>query len=144
MRLDPILTEIDATVAAQLRFADPALLDAAGGLLEAFRPAVRNALLEVAQQAATEVSAQLGDRRVDVRLVDGDPEMVVINAEPVGIDEEDLEARITLRLPGSLKGLIEDAASTSGDSINAWVVDALRSRARRGTVGSRVEETFEL
>src|SRR5688572_17387838 len=145
MRLDPILTQIDASIEAQLRMADAAIAEAAGGFMEAFRPAVRAALLEVAQQVAAEIDAQLGDRRVEGRLVDGDPEMIVTSAEPPSPDpEEELEARITLRLPGSLKGIIEDAASSSGDSINSWVVDALRSRARRGRSGGRVEETFEL
>lgn len=145
MRLDPILTQVDATIEAQLRLADPSVGEAAGVFMEAFRPAVRNALLDVAQQVAAEIDAQLGDRRVDVRLVDGDPEMVVTTAEASAREpDEDLEARITLRLPGSLKGIIEDAASSSGDSINSWVVDALRSRARRGGRGGKVEETFEL
>ena len=146
MRLDPILTQIDASIEAQLRLADPAVADAAAGFMDAFRPAVRSALLEVVQQAAAEVTAQLGDRQVDVRLSGGDPELVIASAtshDERSIDD-DLEARITLRLPGSLKGIIEDAASSSGDSINGWVIDALRSRAKRGTVGSRVEETFEL
>lgn len=145
MRLEPVLTQIETTIEAQLRLADPAVAEGAAGFMDAFWPAVRSALLEVAQQAAAEIDAQLGDRRVEVRLTDGDPEMVVTPSlqEEAPVDD-DLEARITLRLPGSLKGIIEDAATTSGDSINSWVVDALRSRARRSNVGSRVEETFEL
>lgn len=146
MRLEPILTQIDASIEAQLRLADPQISDAAAGFMEAFRPTVRGALLEVVQQAAIEVSAQLGDRQVDVRLAGGDPELVV-TVSTTGNERnivEDLEARLTLRLPGSLKGIIEDAASSSGDSINSWVVDALKSRAKRSSVGSRVEETFEL
>lgn len=147
MRLEPILTQIDVAIDAQLRLADPAVADAAAGFLEAFRPAVRSAMLEVAQQLADEVGAQLGDRRVDVRLSGGDPEMVVspsADSTHTTVLDDDLEARITLRLPGSLKGIIEDAASNSGDSINSWVVDALRSRTRRHNVGTRVDETFEL
>lgn len=146
MRLDPILTQIDTAIEAQLRLSDPAVSGAAGVFVEAFRPAVRSALLEVAQQVAAEVGAQLGDRSVEVRLVNGDPEMVVgPQADDPSRDiDEELEARITLRLPGSLKGLIEDAASSSGDSINSWVVDALRSRARRSSPGSNIEETFQL
>lgn len=146
MRLEPILTQIDASIEAQLRLADPQISDAAAGFMEAFRPTVRGALLEVVQQAAIEVSAQLGDRQVDVRLAGGDPELVVTTSTG-GREQnivEDLEARLTLRLPGSLKGIIEDAASSSGDSINSWVVDALKSRAKRSSVGSRIEETFEL
>lgn len=145
MRLDPILTEIDASVEAQLRFAGPSVAEAANGFMEAFRPAVKSALLEVAQQAAAEISAQLGDRRVDVRLVEGNPELVVASSnDKAGVEDEDFAARITLRLPDSLKSVIEDAATTSGDSVNGWVVDALRSRARRGKPGIRVEETFDL
>lgn len=145
MRLEPVLTQIETTIEAQLRLADPSVAEGAAGFMEAFWPAVRSALLEVAQQAAAEIDAQLGDRNVEVRLTGGDPDMVVTSPSPEGeAGDEDLEARITLRLPGSLKGIIEDAASSSGDSINSWVVDALRSRARRSNVGSRVEETFEL
>ena len=104
-------------------------------------------MLEVVQQAAAEIGAQLGDQRVEVRLVDGDPELVVASQPATGLgteEDEDFEARITLRLPTSLKDLIEDAASSSGDSINRWVVETLRSRAGRSRSGSRVQETFEL
>ncbi|MFO7292984.1 MAG: hypothetical protein FWJ92_04100 [Actinomycetes bacterium] len=147
MRLDPILTQLDAAIEAQLRLADPAVAEAAAGFLEAFRPSVRAAMLEVVQQAAAEIGAQLGDQRVEVRLVDGDPELVVASQPATGLgteEDEDFEARITLRLPTSLKDLIEDAASSSGDSINRWVVETLRSRAGRSKAGSRVQETFEL
>src|SRR5690606_12994939 len=146
MKLDPVLTQLDASIEAHLRMADPAIAEAAAGFMEAFRPSVRAAMLEVAQQAAAEISAQLAEHRVDVRLVDGDPELVV-TAQPVAADpdeDEDFEARITLRLPASLKDLIEDHASASGDSINRWVVETLRSRAGRSRSGSRVQETFEL
>lgn len=157
MRLDPIFAHIEAAIEAQLRLTDPGVAEIANSFLDAFRPALRGAFMDIAEQAAEEVTAQLGDRRVDVRLVSGDPELVVTSAPlpPVpppppappgtpGSADEDLEARITLRLPGSLKGIIEDAASDSGASINSWVVDALRSRARRSGAGSSVEESFEL
>lgn len=146
MRLDPILTQVDATIEAQLRLADPDTVEAAHTFLEVFRPAVRTALVEVAQHAAAEVTAQLGDRRVDVRLADGDPELVVAEAPPAPVDEEDdrMEARITLRLPESLKGVVEDAASSSGESVNGWVIDVLRANARRRSSGTRIDETFEL
>lgn len=152
MKLEPVLTQIDTNIEAQLRWADPAVAEMASGFVDALRPAIRAAILETAQQVAAEISAQLGDRRVEVRLVDGDPELVVSQAsdwaqesiESAAAPAEEMEARITLRLPSNLKGIIEEAASTSGDSINSWVVDALKSRARRSNVGSRVEETFQL
>ncbi|HSJ33983.1 MAG TPA: hypothetical protein VLB85_02915 [Acidimicrobiia bacterium] len=154
MRLEPILTQIDTSLEAQLRWADPGVTEMAAGVVDALRPAIRGAMLEVAQQAAAEIGAQLGDRQVEVRLVEGDPEMVVSSvdlppAPPTppdapGAPGDEMEARITLRLPSNLKGLIEEAANTSGDSINSWVIDALKSRTRRYSTGSRVEETFQL
>lgn len=146
MRLDPIMTQVDATIEAQIALADSAVADSARAFMDVFRPTVRTALLEVAQHAAAEVSAQLGDRRVDVRLVDGDPELVVTRADPAddpSLDDQ-MEARITLRLPESLKGIVEDAASSAGDSVNSWVVEALRSNVRRRSSGTKVDETFLL
>lgn len=146
MRLEPILTEVEASIESQLRMAERSVAEAAVGFLEAFRPAVRTALLQVAEQAAAEVGAQLADRRVDVRLSGGDPELIVTPTHRQDLPDQDdgVEARITLRLPASLKGLIEDAASSSGDSINGWVVDALRSNARRRSPGTTIDETFQL
>ena len=146
MQLDPILTEIDAAIQAQLQFADPAVAESAELFLTAFTPAVRQGLMRAVEQAATEISAQLGDRRVDVRLVDGEPELAVGNVDgaPPGPGDDELEARLTLRLPSNLKAVIEDAAGASGESINGWVVDALRSRTKRAANARHVRETFDL
>jgi uncharacterized protein (DUF1778 family) len=52
--------------------------------------------------------------------------------------------RITLRLPGYLKDLVAQAADEAGDSINSFVVDALRSRAYERAATSSVKKTFDL
>lgn len=146
MQIEPIMTEIEAAIDAQLQLADPGAAEATALFLTAFAPSMRHGLIRAVEQAAAEVSAQLGDRRVDVRLVDGQPELTVTNLEHRTVDpDEDLEARLTLRLPANLKQIIEDAAAGSGESINGWVVDALRSRTKRGaTPGKHVRESFEL
>ncbi|HUF99305.1 MAG TPA: DUF1778 domain-containing protein [Ilumatobacter sp.] len=145
MKLDPILNEVEASIQSQLRLADPAIVEAAALFLEAFRPAVRVGLAQAVEQAAAEITAQLCDQQVHIRLVDGEPDLVLTKVEcgPTPTDD-DLEARITLRLPGALKSLIEDAANTSGESINGWVVDALRNGARKQTTGRHVRESFQL
>ncbi|MGH8875701.1 MAG: toxin-antitoxin system HicB family antitoxin, partial [Acidimicrobiia bacterium] len=59
--------------------------------------------------------------------------------------QEDYEARLTLRLPTSLKELVEEAAGRGGDSINSWVVKTLMSKARTGRPpGRRVSGTFDI
>ena len=47
------------------------------------------------------------------------------SCRPEPTPSEDLDARITLRVPPSLKSLVEDAAETAGASVNTWVLDAL-------------------
>jgi hypothetical protein len=151
VHVQPLIDHLRATVIAQSAFAadDPAVDAAVSHLLDALEPAVRQAAVELAQHAAGEVQAQLSDRTVDVVLADGDPMLRIGEAlddhdDPTAA--EDFDARITLRLPPRLKHLIEDAAESSGDSVNAFVVDALSKRARRSGArrGGRVNQTFDL
>jgi hypothetical protein len=92
------------------------------------------------------VRAQLPDHIVDVVLSDGDPALR-IGETPRATESrqaEDLDARITLRLTPTLKQLIEDAAESSGDSVNSWVVEALGKRARQRGRGKHYNESFDL
>lgn len=150
MQVQPVLNGLRAALESQrsLVGGDAAIDDAVGWLTEALAPALRIAALDLAQQAAVEVAAQLDDRDIDVVVVDGDPTLRVTEAAPSTRSEassEEFDARITLRLPPSLKHLIEDAASTDGGSVNGWVVDALSKRAARPDGrGRRVTEGFDL
>jgi hypothetical protein len=151
MHVQPLIDNLRATVVAQSAFAadDPAVDAAVTHLLDALEPAFRQAAVELAQQAAGEVQAQLNDRTVDVILADGDPMLRLgeaLDDHDDATSAEDFDARITLRLPPRLKHLIEDAAESSGDSVNAFVVDALSKRARRSGSrrGGRVNQTFDL
>jgi hypothetical protein len=149
MQLDPIITTIEASLSTQLAVAggDPGLEEAASRFLAALEPALRQAGMAMAEQAAAEVSAQLGDQSVEVVVVDGDPVLRVTgsNGEASAIGDEDFDARLTLRLPPSLKSLVEDAAGSSGDSVNSWVVKTLSSGTKRSSrVGRRVSGSFDL
>jgi hypothetical protein len=145
MHLDHAFIEIESAVDNQVRIGAPELTEVAAELMLALRPALERTFIRIVEEAATEVSAQLIGQRVDVRLDDGAPTLIVSEDRKTrSSDPEELEARVTLRLPSSLKSLIEESATTSGDSINTWVVDALRTRAGRRTAGSHVEETIEL
>jgi hypothetical protein len=149
VQIRPIINTVQATLLTQATVAgaDPAVEAAVNQLVEALGPALQVAAMEIAEQAAAEVGAQLPDQSVDVVLSDGDPVLRVSDsprsaeARPVA---EELDARITLRLPPSLKQSIEDAAQHAGDSVNAWVVDALGKRARQRGVGKHYNESFDL
>lgn len=149
MQTTAILHNLEAAIEAQMALggSDPGLEAAGRALVAALRPALREAAFDLANQAAEEVRAQLGGHRVDLTLVDGEPTIRIHSDEtPMANTEEEFDARITLRLPPSIKEIIEQAASDSGDSVNSWVVKALAGRATssRSSHRRRVNETFEL
>ena len=117
-----------------------ALADRLTAPLEA---SIRLMLLEVLSDAASEITLDLAPGSVEVLLRGRDPEIVVTPAphdEPptfptsrdvtptsVAPDEADEggTARITLRLPESLKLRIETEAGRQSLSVNSWLVRAV-------------------
>ena len=136
MQIDHLLVELEQQVDSQLRFADPLKVDLISEVLEVINPAVRQTMFRVVETAMAEINSQLTGQAVEIRLVDGDPELIVTAAAapppppeaPRAPEAEAFdEARITLRIPGYLKEIIADAARNAGDSVNSYVVDALRT-----------------
>ena len=114
---------------------------AAERLALALDPAVRLAFFEALSQAAAEITRDLpSGGSVEVRLRGREPQFVVASpppAEPMPSSDDDTEtdedsavARITLRLPEGLKTRAEEAASRRGQSLNTWLVSAVRAAIR--------------
>ena len=152
MQLAHAIAGLEEAVETQMRLAGPEVAEAGTHFVTALMPAIRESMMSVATMAATEISSQLPSQAVEVRLVDGDLELVVSEdrtatppASPDLGDDEN-EARITLRLPSYLKDLIAEAADTSGDSVNAYVVESLKTSTNEPTKGgvSRYRTTIEL
>jgi len=92
-------------------------------------------LIDALTQVALEVSSQLPNGHLDVRLAGQDPELVYVEEEgeePQAQAEDGLSARISLRLPESLKVALEKAAETEGVSVNTWLVRALQRAVSSG------------
>jgi hypothetical protein len=135
----------DLTAAAQA--GGDEIRAAAERLALALDPAVRLTLMDALSQAASEITNELHGTSVEVRLKGREPIFVVIGdgAQPQathgGLDPEDVPedlefesdddavARITLRLPESLKTRAEELASKRGQSLNTWLVNAARNAA---------------
>jgi hypothetical protein len=70
-----------------------------------------------------------------------EPELVFVDeasgADDVPTPGDDLSARITLRLPETLKVSVEAAAGQEGVSTNAWIVRALSRALDRRSGGGR-------
>ena len=99
-------------------------------------------LQDVLAEAALELNTQLDAAHVEVRIAGRDPELVLVREDgsaPEPVDEA-FSARITLRLPESLKQRLESAAARDGASVNTWLVQALQRAVeshQRPAAGSR-------
>lgn len=154
MHLSHAITNLEAAVDTQLRIAGPEVAEAGAQLMAALKPAITQTMMDVISMAVAEIASQLDTQEIDIKLVDGDPELVVRDdastatppppSFPPGVEEAD-EARITVRLPAYLKDLITAEAEVSGDSVNSYVIDVLSkgSRKKRST-GSHTKTTLEL
>lgn len=134
MQLSQAIASLEAAVDTQLSVASPEVAELGSQLMAALQPAFQKTYMDVLCMAAEEVSSQLDRYEVEVKLVDGEPELVVTASAPPPPPPppppgaEDDEARITLRLPSYLKELIAEAASDTGESLNSYVIDALRNK----------------
>jgi len=94
---------------------------------EVLRSNLRLKVFDLLSQAALELSSKLPSGHIEVRLAGQEPELVFVDDTPgdAGVAGEELSARISLRLPESLKTTVEKAAAREGVSTNAWLVRAI-------------------
>lgn len=113
----------------------------AAALAAAVESSHRLVLLSALSELAAEISTELGDRTVHVRL-DGTDVVADVRKNTSGDDAEPLTfeemtgdiSRVTLRLVEQLKSRAEEAAQQNGQSLNSWlsgaVTGALRDQMR--------------
>lgn len=147
MDVDAAVVSIEAALSNQLTLAgnDPEVVAVSEALIAALGPALRQAAMDLGQQAAIEVGSQLPNHEVSVVIYDGDPTLSVSSPEQETFSATDYEARLTLRLPEALKKIIETNAADSGDSVNTWVVKNLSSSGSRPTSSKsgRIQKRIE-
>ena len=118
--------------------------------------AARLALLEAVADAAAEISLELAPGSVELRVSGGQPLFVVTpppaehaddvtvlqpedrsSLDPEAGDADDQQARVSLRLPQSVKEKVDEYADAEGISTNTWllhrVLEGLAERTRRGS-----------
>jgi hypothetical protein len=134
---------------AQLLASDESALDAFARLHRAMDASVQLRLLDAIGEAAQELSTQLPAGQVDLRLAGRDAQLVYVGASEapasqsfLADDEEDAgTARLTLRLPESLKSKVEEAAGRGGLSVNAWLVRVVDRGVNPPVFGADVRQT---
>ena len=144
MELEPHIEALRGEIQRLASLGDEQAAAAAARLSDALGPTLSLRLLGLLSEAALEVSSQLPAGHVQLRLAGQEPSLVYVAdeapAQPAAADDG-LTARVTLRLPDSLKSSLEAAASQEGVSLNTWIVKALArglSIAAATKVGSRL------
>lgn len=160
MDLSPYIESVRAGVATASSLADEHTQRVAERLGTAIESSTRLALIQALSDAAGSISAELAPSSVEVRMVGKDPEFVVSvhtaeeeptllmpesepgeegTSEPAPAEPDDEPvARITLRLPQSVKSRVDEMASSEGISTNAWLIRAVMD-ALADRTGSRHE-----
>jgi hypothetical protein len=153
MRMD-ITEHVDALrrdLAQAARAMGPELEQAAERLGYALDSSARLALMDALSHAAAEITNELDGTSVEVRLQGREPVFVVVGGGPAAVAPDDTQAvrtddtsmlsaedegaetsRITLRLPEALKGRAEELAGQRGQSLNTWIVNAVRAATNPG------------
>jgi len=128
MNLTIVLEGIQADLQGLAELGDERSALVARRLSEALSSNLRLKLFDLLSQVAVELSSKLPSGHIEVRLAGQEPELVFVEAagDQAGAGAgEELSARISLRLPESLKLAVERAADREGVSTNAWLVRAI-------------------
>jgi predicted DNA binding CopG/RHH family protein len=150
MDLSQYAEQLRRELTAITKFAGDDITRAAEMLAESLDSSVRLALLDVLSAAADEITASIDGAVIDVRLSGTEPQFVVTVTgdehangqaeQPLSGEaaEEAGTARVTLRMPESLKSTVEAQAAAEGLSVNTWLVRAVsRALNRQSGRGNR-------
>ena len=159
MDITPYVDSLRQDLAAAAEAGGPEAKAAAERLALALDPAMRLALMDALSQAAAEITSELPAGSIDVRLRGREPQFVVDvptmqmapaptppapPAPPSPEDAEELEgddavARITLRIPESVKYKAEELAAKGGHSLNSWIVNVVRAATRERAINVDID-----
>jgi len=134
MDITPYVEQITSAMTATAAALPEPDQQLAARLTTAIEPSARLAFMEAMSTAAAEISAALPGAQpaqVNAHLVGRDITFDVVTAPPTPASplDDDNSARITLRLPETVKAEAERCAAASGQSLNTWLVATVRAAA---------------
>ena len=146
MDITPYVDSLRSSLVSAADSAGDETRQAAERLTFALDSSARLAIMEAVSQAAAEITAEMPNGGVDVRLNGRDLDFLVHTAAPTpppppapdDLDDGNL-ARITLRIPESVKGKAEERAAEAGQSLNTWLVNIIRMATRDGAINIDVD-----
>jgi len=149
MEITPYVENLRASFVSTAASAGEETRQAAERLGFALDSSARLAIMEAVSQAAAEITAEMPNGGVDVRLNGRDLDFLVHvtaptpPAPPPPPAPEDVEdgnlSRITLRIPESVKTKAEERAAEAGQSLNTWLVNIVRAAPREGAINVDID-----
>ena len=120
MQIDGLIQALREDLVNVAALGDETTSRAANLLSVAIEASLGRRIQDVLAEAALELNDQLDSAHVEVRIAGRDLQLVLVREDgtvPEPVDEA-FSARITLRLPESLKQRVESAAARDGASVN--------------------------
>jgi hypothetical protein len=142
MQIDGVIQALREDLVRVAAVGDETTSRAAELLSVAIEASLGRRIQDALAEAALELNDQLESAHVEVRVAGRDLELVLVRDDGTVTEpaDEAFSARITLRLPESLKQRVESAAAREGASVNTWLVQALQRAVesrRPSSSGSR-------
>jgi predicted HicB family RNase H-like nuclease len=145
MKMSLMVDGLRSDVIAVGELGDDAVAELAERIADVLARSAPSRIIDLLSDAATEVSAELPEGRLELRVAGDDVQLAYVEDErvPGGDGEGELSARITLRLSEALKARVEEGAARQGISVNSYIVRALErgssmSRGYSGRGGTRL------
>ena len=150
MDITPYVESLRSSLVSAADSAGEETRQAAERLGFALESSSRLAIMEAVSQAAAEITAEMPNGGVDVRLNGRDLDFLVHVAAPTppvpppppplpeDVEEGDM-GRITLRIPESVKAKAEERAADAGQSLNTWLVNVVRAATREGAINVDID-----
>jgi hypothetical protein len=142
MQIDGLIQALREDLVRVAALGDENTSRAAELLSVAIEASLGKRIQDALAEAALELNDQLESSHVELRIAGHDLQLVLVREDgtPPEQADEAFSARITLRLPESLKQRVESAAAREGASVNTWLVQALQRAVesrRSSSSGSR-------
>ncbi len=124
------MSQIRLDLATLAHLGGPDLENAVERLVDPFELALRARFLEALTVMAAELTVDIESGRIETRL-DGDTVSLAYlpDTEVVTGTNQELDARVTLRMPESLKSRMESVAAADRVSVNTWLLRLIELRS---------------
>ena len=140
MKMSLVVDGVRADVVSVGELGDDTVAEVAERIADLLGRSLPARILELLSDVAAEVSAELPEGHVEIRLAGDDVGLAYVEETRVAGGDGDaagaeLSARITLRLSEGLKARVEEGAAREGVSVNTFILRTLErgSSAARGS-----------